>query len=385
MAMVGELGRAIFVVLVVVLLSTAAHAESRSLVVVRRGPVDSGLAKRIETIVTGRRAVVPLLSLPARSRSPEELANEQRVKAIARALEGARKHEEVAAWSDCVKVCGDELGPATELLATSGKLDLLRDLHVQIGSCMSLAGQAADALPHFRKASLLDETPPAKGLHREEAELAHDSARAEILGRARGPVRIETDPPGASVWIDGRRVRGVTPLSVDVRLGEHFVTLRRFRHEPQTTQALLQPKSKVHFALESARRDTLREQLSEVGDGSRRVAAEELELAKALWAGADQLILLTKPPGPSVAIRVALIDAASGRSVRSQTIPTAADDEALRKGVCGVLGETCPDDSGINPHLIWPFAVVAAIGAAIAIGFIVDSQRDTVFCPMGGC
>ncbi len=360
-------------------------AQGTAVVIVRRGPVDSQFAGRIEDVVASRRSVLPLKSLPARSRSPEELANEQRVKAIALALDRARQKEEVAAWHDCVKACADELGSATELLATSGKLDLLRDLHVQIGSCMSLAGQEGDALPHFRTASLLDESPPPKGLHREEAELVHDRTRAEILARARGPVRIETDPPGATVWIDGRRAQGVTPLSVAVRLGQHFVTLRRFRHEAQTAQTMLQPESKVRFALELARRDTLREQLAEVRAGMRNVATMELELAEALWAGADQLVLLTKPPGPSVAVRVALVDAATGRSVRTQTIPIAADDDVLRTGVCGVLGETCADNAGINPHLIWPFAVVAAIGSAIAIGFIVDSQRETVFCPVGGC
>jgi hypothetical protein len=362
-----------------------AHGQSSGVVVMRRGPVDSGLAGRIETIVSGRRSVLPLKSLPAESRSPEELANEERVKAIAIALGRAQKHEEVAAWDACVKESGDQLGPATELLATSGKLDLLRDLHVQIGSCMSLAGQLADAMPHFRKASLLDESPPPKGMHREEAELARDQARDEVVRREKGPVRIETDPPGAEVWIDGRRAKGVTPLSIDVRLGQHFVTLRRFRHEAQTTQTMMQPKSAVRFALEGARRDTLREQLGEIRAGARSVADDELDLAKALWAGADQIVLLSKPPGPSVAIRVSLVDAASGRSVRGQTIPTAAEDEELRRSVCGVLGEECPDEPGVNPHLIWPFAVVAAIGTAIAIGFIVDSQRETVFCPMDGC
>lgn len=379
--------RLVFVLAVLAASTVAgpARADGSPLVVIRRGPVDGGLAARVEAVVSGRRSVLPLKGLPSQSRSPEELANEQRVKAIALALERARRHEEVAAWSDCVKEAGDELGPATELLATSGKLDLLRDLHVQIGACMSLAGQRADALPHFRTASLLDEAAPQRGLHREEAELAHEDARREILGRARGPVRIETDPPGAEVWIDGRRTNGVTPLDVNVRLGTHFVTLRRFRHEPQTTQVLLQPKSRIRFALGAARRDTLREQLGDVHDGSLRVSPAELELATALWAGAPQLILLTKPPGPSLAIRVSLVDATSGRSVRTQTIATAASDETVQRGVCGVLGETCPSDGGVNPHLIWPFAVVAAVGAAIAIGFIVDAQRDTVFCPVGGC
>lgn len=373
-------------VLAFVVAVPAAHAQQAGVVILRRGPVDGSLASRIETIVSGRRAVLPLKSLPQRSRSPEEIANEQRVKAIELALERSRKHEEVAAWSECVKESSDQLGPAIELLATSGRLDLLRELHVQIGSCMSLAGQQSDAMPHFRKAALLDEAPPKKGLHREEAELVHDAARSEVIGRARGPVRIITDPPGAEVWIDGRRIPGVTPLSTDVRLGQHFVTLRRFRHEPQTTQSLLQPKSTARYTLETARRDTLREQLGEVRSGARKVPGQELDLAKAIWAGADQLIVLQKPPGPSVAIRMSLLDASNGRRVRTQTIPIAADDDELRVSVCGVLGEKCPADSGINLHaIVWPLVAAVTIGGLVSLGFILDSQRETVFCPSGGC
>ncbi len=374
-----------FLLLALASIASSAHGQGSPLVVIRRGPIDDGLATRIEAALETRRSVLPLKPLPERGRSPEELANEQRVKAIGLALERARKHEEVAAWDDCVEVAAGQLGVATEVLATSGKLTLLRDLHIQIGACMRLAGQLSNAQPHFRTASLLDESPPQRGLHREEAELAHEHERSEILARAKGLVRIETNPPGAEVWLDGRRVDGVTPLSVNARLGNHFVTLRRFRYEPQTTQALLQPGSKVRFVLGHAERRTLRAQLGEVRDGVRKVSAHELDLASASWAGAQQLVRLSKPAGPSIAIRVALIDALTGRSVRTRTLPTAAGHDAVRENVCALLGDKCPDESGVNPHLIWPFAVVAAIGAAIAIGFIVDSQRDTVFCPMDGC
>ena len=178
------------------------HAAGPSVVVMTDGDVDAGMVKRINSIIRSKRALLPLRPLPPEVRSPAELANEERIKAIALALERARKHEEVAAWDGCSKEAGDQLGVATELLATSGKLELLRDLHIQIGVCMSLGEQAANAQPHFVLATLLDESPPQQGIHREEAERAHERARAEVLGRTQGPVRIETDPPGAEVWID---------------------------------------------------------------------------------------------------------------------------------------------------------------------------------------
>jgi len=210
-----------------------AQGAGPSVVVIGEGDVDRGMVDRITDIIRSRRSLMPLRPWPPEVGSPEQLANEERIKAIARALNRARKHEEVAAWDDCAKEAGNQLGVATELLATSGKLELLRALHIQIGVCMSLGAQGANAQPHFELATLLDESPPTQGLHREEAELAHHQARAEVLGRTRGPVRIETDPPGAEVWVDGQRVTGVTPVDVSVRLGNHFVTLRRFRHEPE--------------------------------------------------------------------------------------------------------------------------------------------------------
>jgi hypothetical protein len=363
--------------------ASAAEAE---VVTMRAGRVDTALAVRIEAIVATRRTVLPLRAMPSGGASPEVVADEERQKAIAGALERARRHEEVAAFAECAREAGDELGTATEVLASSGKLDLLRDLHLQIGACMSLAGQPADAEPHFLTAALLDEAPAQTGVHREEAEAAYERARAQILARARGPVRIDSDPRGAEVWIDGKKVPGVTPLTLDVRLGTHFVTLRRFRHDAETNQALLQPGSKLRFVLAGAHRDTLREQLGAVAEGELKVPASELRLAQALWSGADELFLLARPRGPAAAIRVSLLDAETGRRIRSDTLPASADDDTLRRRVCAVLGEQCdPPAEGVSPHLIWPFAVAAAIGAAIVIGFVVDGQRETVFCPSGGC
>jgi serine/threonine protein kinase len=43
------------------------------------------------------------------------------------------------------------------------------------------------------------------------------------LERAVGGLRIESDPPGASVWVDGKRLPGTTPLSLDnLRAGEQL-------------------------------------------------------------------------------------------------------------------------------------------------------------------
>ncbi len=346
--------------------------------------IDSSTAKRIKVVLADRRSVRALRPLPTKTQSPEELANQERVRAIALALKRAEKHEEFAKWDACAKEAGDKLGDATELLATSGKLDLLRDLHVQIGVCMSLIPQPDNAKPHFRTAVLLDETPPQKGLHREEAERAHSEARDEVLKRIRGPIRIETVPAGAEVWLDGRKISGRSPIDVKVRLGSHFLTLRRFRFESQTNHTLLHPGAKIRLVLSSARTATLRQQLSEVGTGTRKVPIDELRAARSLWSKAPQLVLLSKPIGPAASVRISLIDANTTKELKSVVVPVSADDESLRSAVCGLLGEQCEPPGGI-PWYVWPIAGAAAIGAGVTIGFMVDAARDSQFCPRTGC
>ncbi|MBI4702622.1 MAG: PEGA domain-containing protein [Deltaproteobacteria bacterium] len=372
---------------VLLLLSQLAAASGPPVAVLREGAVPAAVAGRIEAAVQGRRVVKPLRPVsPSRGRSAEEVAAGERVAAISLALERARQRESEAAWDECAREAAGAMGDAIELLAGSNELGLLRDLHVQIGSCMTLGQRPANARPHFLAAALLDESEPPTGIHRQEAEEAREEARREILARSRGPVRIETDPAGAEVWIDGRKAPGTTPLSVDVRLGDHFVTLRRFRAEPRTERRVLQPASAARFALEEVRLATLHRQLEEVAAGSRRVPAGELRLGQAQWAGAEQLLVLSARPGAAAQVRIELIDATSGKSVRSpRALALGASEEDLGAAVCAVLGESCAPPSAGIPWYVWPLAGIALVGGAVALGFGLDSAREAVFCPRGGC
>src|SRR5205814_81479 len=127
--------------------------------------------------------------------------------------------------------------------------------------------------------------------HREEAERAMEQALGEVRARSRGNVRIETEPPGAEVWIDGKRIAGPTPVDVDVRLGDHFVTLRRFRFEPHTDRRLLQPTGRAKITLLPASRATLQDQLAAMARaGATRPPETEVRLARAVWSRAEQIV-----------------------------------------------------------------------------------------------
>ncbi len=385
----AELCVTVLVAVALIATTTPAWPAGPSVVILSQRGVDADLAERIEESVRARRAVLPLRPMPEETRAPEDLANEQRVAAIAQALQRARQHEEVAGWDACTKEAGDMLGSATEVLATQNRLELLRDLHLQIGACMSLGPEPESAQPHFRSATLLDETPPPKGLHREEAERALEAARADVLRLQRGPVRIETDPPGAEVWIDGKQAPGVTPLTVPARLGTHFVTVRRFRYEPDTRAMHLQPKTRVRLVMHPARRDTLTQQLAEVNAGKREVPAGELQLARALWSRAGQLLLLEPAKGAAQqgAVSATLLGASTGATVKRRVLSPALDDDQLMLQVCALLGERCEVESSsvFASPWFWIATGVALVGGAIAVGFAVDSQRGAVFCPSGGC
>jgi hypothetical protein len=345
--------------------------------------LDGGLVRRVRTVVATRRAIREDLALPpATSVTTERAAMAERAASVRLALERARRAESEAAWDDCVREAAAATSDAVEVLARVDDLASLRDLHLQIGACLTLAGSAPSARPHFVAAALLDEAPPRVGLHREEAERALAEALAEVKARARGTVRVETTPPGAEVWIDGRRVPGVTPLVVDARLGDHFVTLRRFRFEPHAELTLLQPSGSVRVALDPAQRATLRDQLAAVAAGVTVPGAEELLLARAVWSRAEQVVTMA-PAGAGVRVRV--VDAIAGQALRSASLAAGASDDVLRRAVCDALGETCEAPRRGVPWYVWPIAGAAVVGGVVSTAFLVNARRDYSFvaCPAG--
>jgi PEGA domain len=341
--------------------------------------------RAIAESVARYRSVVERQPLPPPGVSPERAAIEERGQAVRLALSRARKKESEALWDDCVREVAGVMSDAIEVIASTGELTLLRDLHVQAGICMSLADQVSGARLHFLVAALLDESPPQTGLHRQEAERAQADARDEILARPRGKLRIVTDPPGARVLVDGREVSGTTPLEADVRLGDHFVTIQRFRYEPNTEQRFLQPFGLVRVNLEPARRSTLSDQLAAIASG--RLPApppDELRLAQAVWSRAEQVLTVSHDEGVAGGDRLVLTEGATGKIVRSAIVAPRADNSSVRHAVCDVLGETCEVSRGI-PWYVWPLAGAVVVGGVVTTTVILENNRDTRFCPPVGC
>jgi hypothetical protein len=370
---------------VALVFSLSAQAAGPAVMVSIGQGTEPARGRTVREIVASRRQVVDLLPPPAAGVvSTDLIAIEQRGQAVRLALARARKKESEALWDDCVREVAGAMSDALEVIATTGELALLRDLHLQAGVCLSLADQVSGARSHFRSAALLDETAPPSGLHREEAERVQFEARNEILARPRSKVQFVTEPPGATVLIDGHPVPGVTPLEADARLGDHFVTLRRFRYESNTEQRLLQPFGMVRVNLEPARRSTLGAQLYAVRhEQAPMPTADELFLAQAAWSRAEQVLGISRPYSTSN-YRLSLTETATGKTLRSVTLSRTADDAATRRTVCDLLGETCEAPSGI-PWYVWPLAGAVIVGGIVTTTVVLENNRDTRFCPPSGC
>lgn len=247
------------------------------------------------------------------------------------------------------------------------------------------------------RAKRCGKSPIQAGLHREEAERAQGAARAEVLGRSRGKVRIESVPPGAEVWIDGRKAAGVTPLDIEVRLGDHFITTRRFRFEPHTERTVLQPSGLVRLALDPARRETLREQLGALSaPGATSPPLAELLLARAVWSRAEQVVFISPlsasplvisplSSGSGAKSRVQVLDALTGSPLGEARVASAEDDAALRRAVCSAVGETCEAPARGVPWYVWPIAGAALVSGVITAAVVVSNSRPYQLCPAAGC
>lgn len=365
--------------------SRAASAQETPLAVRLDDGVSPSQGLEVKEHAKEMRPLVLLTSPKSAGVSPREVAKTELRRALGDNLARARERAGEADFAGCVEHAGRALGSSDSIIGELGAFDLLRDLHVEIGACLALDGRKESALVHFTSATLLDETAPQAGRYRSEAEQLREVARQAVLSRSEGVVHITTDPPGARVMIDGREMAGVTPLDASVRLGDHFVTVRRFRFEPVTELRFLQPTASLEVSLEPARRSTLGEQLARLAEaGSEQPSRLERSLAEASFSRAEQL-LVAAPMFPSKnGLRLTLYDAASGATLRNKTVADASDDTLLHTAMCGVLGESCEESKGI-PWYVWPIAGVALTGGVISIVLVANASRDVELCPAAGC
>ena len=119
---------------------------------------------------------------------------------------------------------GDARAEAASLLDLDGGLELYADLSVRIGAARLALGRDDAADEDFRLAARLDPEREVTDAEFKPAVVQrYSAARAGRPGNA--PQRIESQPAGAAIEVDGGAV-GRAPVTVDLAIGHHVVVAR---------------------------------------------------------------------------------------------------------------------------------------------------------------
>lgn len=113
---------------------------------------------------------------------------------------------------------------ATDVLDLEGGLELYADLSLRLGAVMLALGRDDDADRDFRLAAALDPDRAVTDATFKPAVVARYQ-KARAAPAAPLSERIEVDPAGAAIEIDGRAA-GTAPLSIDLARGLHVVVAR---------------------------------------------------------------------------------------------------------------------------------------------------------------
>jgi hypothetical protein len=134
-----------------------------------------------------------------------------------------------------------------------------------------------------------------------------EEARKEVEAMKRGSIEIETEPPAASAYVDGKYV-GVTPCPAEgLTIGEHFVTLKKERYRKAVTPATVSGRVEqvVKVELERSGKALLVEQAMAAAEremGAAKLSAATADLEKVLFV--DHGVFVRLSPDGAGAVRV---------------------------------------------------------------------------------
>jgi hypothetical protein len=224
-----------------------------------------------------------------------------------------------------------------------------------------------------------------------------DRARSRALSGARGTLVVETDPPGAEVYIDGRSY-GPSPVTAEgLLVGQHYVTVKELGYEkliaradvragrPVQARFELQPNVRSQLVVSPEAQAAVRQELGETraGDAIRSLGST---------LGTTQVIIgvLSPAAGGQVHVQLYLYHVHT-RLLQAQQELTMTTDEAgmerarqvaieLYRGVDMSGGIEAPPDAltlgpeGPRPaelHEQWWFWTVIATGVAAIAGAVI--------------
>ncbi|HEX4405527.1 MAG TPA: PEGA domain-containing protein [Polyangia bacterium] len=268
---------------------------------------------------------------------------------------------------------------------------LLVDINLLVGVVQADRGDAPRALEAFRVAQRLDPARKAldPGSYRPRVVALYAQAAAAPEPR-HARLDVVTDPPGAVVWIDGRRA-GTSPLSSSLEIGLHYVAAVAEGSAPRLEKPLLRAGEDTRLSMllsRSSPEDRARQTRVELLGG--RLGWDRGPAALAAAASLDLLVIVRDvPDARSVA---AIYDARSGElgpwrpAAPAESVLVAlatALTPPVRASLVtnGATGEPSPVTATPWYRSWWLAPPLIAVGAAVGLGalWIYDRERTTTY------
>jgi tetratricopeptide (TPR) repeat protein len=216
------------------------RALERGLAVRRLRPVRPGaLEGRQGAFVAQRKALVERVE--ARRRQAEDLFHKVKP-------------------GEAEQLLAEEITRSSEGLVHAGRFDLLQELHLWRGICLSKSGETDRAREAFGQAVLLDQRPLDTARFPPAVTAAH-AREIEALSRLpRGTLRVVVSPAGARVKVNGRTV---DPRGVQLPIGRHWMVVEAVGYMPAVRRVEIGTRpTALRVALEPAPPSLVAHQLS---------------------------------------------------------------------------------------------------------------------------
>jgi tetratricopeptide (TPR) repeat protein len=196
-----------------------------------------------------------------------------------------------------------------------------RDVLLRLGDARARLGDRDAALQSFEGAVDLRATPETVPLSKLGLAV-FEEARARVAEKLRGAVTIESDPPHAEVYVDGR-FRGVTPTTIPgLTEGRHLAAVYKAGYARATVPVDVSSTDlqEVSIELKEARRKPLYDEMvgklaKEVAGarGEKRQGGDGVRQAGALLFSEAAVIVLSEGPSTAKRVELFLFDTASRR------------------------------------------------------------------------
>jgi hypothetical protein len=272
---------------------------------------------------------------------------------------------------------------------------LLVEVNLLAGVVEADRGNTALALESFRVVQRLDPARKAldPGSYRPRVVALYAQAAAAPTARS-ARLAVVTDPAGALIWIDGRRV-GFAPLSESLEAGVHYVAAVGEGSVPRLERPVLRPgednRLSLLLALASPEERARRARADLVSD---RRALGEAAQDIADYTSVDVLVVVRDPPkGVAAGPKAAIYDAR--RHLMGPFMPASPPEPVLVALDAALARPKLPEETTLpgpgrdRPPLAatpwyrswWLAPTLLGVGAAATLGtlWIIDRERTTTY------